>query len=111
MTYKQFLVAVPWPDRALSPNARIHWARKAKAAKTARAIAMLKARAWEVTNGPVDPDVSIIRFTAQPKTARRMDDDNLIASLKATRDGIADALGVNDRRFATAPVKWGEPDR
>jgi crossover junction endodeoxyribonuclease RusA len=30
---------------------------------------------------------------------RRRDDDNMIASFKAGRDGIADALGVDDHRF------------
>ena len=31
--------------------------------------------------------------------ARRRDDDNMVGSFKAYRDGIADALGVDDRRF------------
>lgn len=38
-----------------------------------------------------------VRF--YPPDARHRDDDNMIASFKAARDGIADAIGVDDRRF------------
>lgn len=34
-----------------------------------------------------------------PPDNRRRDADNLVSSLKAVFDGIADALGVNDARF------------
>lgn len=33
------------------------------------------------------------------KGRRLWDDDNLIAALKCVRDGIADALGVDDAKF------------
>jgi hypothetical protein len=33
-----------------------------------------------------------------------LDDDNLRSSLKAVRDGVADAFGVDDRR--TGPLAW-----
>jgi crossover junction endodeoxyribonuclease RusA len=47
-------------------------------------------------------------ITAYPPTKRRMDDDNLIACLKAHRDGIAKALGIDDNRFDQR-LQWGEP--
>lgn len=34
---------------------------------------------------------------------RAMDDDNLIAAMKPYRDGIALALGINDKRMVTHP--------
>ena len=40
-----------------------------------------------------------VRITFYPPDARRRDDDNMIGSFRAARDGIADALGVDDRRF------------
>jgi crossover junction endodeoxyribonuclease RusA len=41
-----------------------------------------------------------------PPDHRRRDDDGLIASMKSARDGIADALKIDDRRFITrAEVK------
>lgn len=45
-----------------------------------------------------------IRF--YPPDRRHRDDDNMIGAFKAARDGIADALGVNDRRFR--PVYYFE---
>jgi crossover junction endodeoxyribonuclease RusA len=53
-----------------------------------------------------------IHWEFHPKTATRPDDDNCIASCKAYRDGIADALGIDDAKFTTThtmgqPVKGG----
>ena len=31
-------ITLPWPDRALHPNSRVHWAQKAKATKAGRCI-------------------------------------------------------------------------
>jgi crossover junction endodeoxyribonuclease RusA len=36
-----------------------------------------------------------------PPDKRRRDDDNLIAMFKSGRDGLADALGIDDNIFAT----------
>ncbi|MNC70101.1 hypothetical protein D3C75_1208780 [compost metagenome] len=36
-----------------------------------------------------------------PPDRRRRDDDNLVAMFKAGRDGLADALGIDDNVFAT----------
>ena len=44
--------------------------------------------------------IALILLFIQPDWRRR-DDDNLIASFKSGRDGLADALGINDRRFVT----------
>lgn len=52
--------------------------------------------------------------TFHPKTANKIDKDNASASLKAYQDGIASALGCDDRIFAepvilfAAPVKGGK---
>ena len=92
-----------WPDPILSPNARTHWAPQARAKKKAREDA-----AWETIrqvplearqriaegNGPIP-----MRITFIPPDKRRRDRDNMIASLKAASDGIADGLKVNDARF------------
>jgi crossover junction endodeoxyribonuclease RusA len=42
-----------------------------------------------------------LRIVFVPPSRRRYDDDNLLASFKAGRDGLADALGVDDRAFVT----------
>lgn len=98
-------VILPWPDRRLSPNARIHWRAKAPVTAKARKDAAyltydaMPAGAREVRQhfsgeGPISYQV-----TFYPPDKRHRDDDSMIAMLKAARDGIADALGVNDRRF------------
>jgi len=36
-----------------------------------------------------------------PPDRRKRDDDNMLAAFKAGRDGLADALGIDDNRFVT----------
>ena len=38
-----------------------------------------------------------------PPSKRSRDDDNLIAAFKSGRDGVADALGIDDKNFRTYP--------
>lgn len=104
-------VELPWPDRRLHPNARPHWAARARAVDGARADAHLLTRA-ALGRAPVTFAPGPIRFAvvAYPPDRRRRDDDGIIASLKAARDGIADALGVDDHRFRLA-FELAEPVR
>lgn len=98
-------VVLPWPDRRLSPNARIHWRAKApvtaKARKDAAYITYdaMPSGAREVRQHFAGEGPISYRVTFYPPDKRHRDDDSMIAMLKAARDGIADALGVNDRRF------------
>lgn len=94
-------VTLPWPPKILSPNARAHWAAKAKAAKAYRAEC-----AWltKAAGLHVDWDGTVhlwITFLAPDR--RHRDDDNLIAAFKSGRDGMADALGIDDKRFRVQP--------
>jgi len=82
-------VILPWPYEALWPNARPHWAQKAKATKAYRFAA--KSMCLGAKPG-------VVRVTFCPKSRGPFPDrDNAIAAFKAAQDGIADALGVNDR--------------
>lgn len=51
-----------------------------------------------------------VTYHAYPHDGRaaNTDDDNLIAAMKAYRDGVALALAVNDNQFQTQPVVWHE---
>lgn len=92
------VMEMPWPPRQLSPNARVHWAVKSTAAKRYRAACHLittMARP-EVPAGRI-----VLALEFVPPDRRARDDDNLIASFKAGRDGIAQALGVDDKTFVT----------
>jgi crossover junction endodeoxyribonuclease RusA len=92
-------ITLPWPSRTLSPNARVHWATKARAAKSA------KKQAWMITRMTV-PSHDIpegkrvsIHLVFHPPSKRRRDWDNLIASMKSSLDGMASALGIDDSLF------------
>lgn len=107
-------VVLPWPDRKLSPNARVHWAVKAAAKKKARrdaayaAYDAMPSGAREVRQCFAGSKAIGFQVTFYPPDARHRDDDNMVGSLKAARDGIADALGVDDRRFS-ASYNFAEP--
>jgi hypothetical protein len=100
-------IQLPWPNKDLSPNARIHWAKKAKAAKAAKQVGHLCALESKIA---VDWEGEIhLWITFYPPDRRARDDDNLIASFKNYRDGIAQALGVDDKRFRTHPWLSDQP--
>jgi crossover junction endodeoxyribonuclease RusA len=104
-------VTLPWPDKHLSPNARCHWAVKARATKDARhAARVLTLQATKMRRPKWDG--AALHWEFHPKTRNTPDDDNAKASTKAFRDGIADALGIDDSKFQTtysmgSPVKGG----
>lgn len=98
-----------WPSRALHPNARIHWAAKAKAVKKARTEAAWVARSYGLRPGDPDiPHVPKVTAVFFPPDNRRRDDDGLLSSMKAAFDGIADAIGVDDSRWQIG-LRRGEP--
>lgn len=104
------MIVLPWPSSSLSPNARGHWAVKAKSAKKAKADAATVARGAMVKIGAV-PLRPVVIVTFYPPTNHRRDLDNMIASFKAAQDGIASAIGVDDAywdvSYQRGPVKRG----
>lgn len=96
---------LPWPSRDLHPNSRVHWRRRAKAAKAARTQAHLLSleAGWRRGAVPAEGRLHLwIDFI--PPDRRRRDDDGLLAAFKPWRDGIADALGIDDNRFQAHPL-------
>lgn len=101
-------VTLPYPPRSLHPNGRAHWAEKAKDTKRARTDA------WGLTLSAIGGqrpswEAVTIQWAFHPKTANRPDDDGLVAMCKAYRDGIADALKIDDKNFTMLPVQILEP--
>jgi len=103
-------VETGWPGVKLWPNNRSHrmqvWRSQNQARKEAYwATCMVKPRACK-------PDGGRFKLTihAHPAVARSRDDDGLISACKSFRDGIAEALGVDDKLFDVQPVVWGEKD-
>ncbi|WP_298399502.1 hypothetical protein [Sphingobium sp.] len=104
-------VIVPFPPVELSPNWRGHWSKKSPVAKTYRRLcwalaleAKLKVPAYAAGGGKI-----AVRLDFFPPDRNSRDDDNVPASFKAGRDGIADALKCDDARFQTTNVLHDEP--
>lgn len=101
-------ITLPWPPRALSPNARKHWRTVAPVRKAYREACGMQAIAQGVRRPP-DPkaklQVSLVFYTP---TRRAYDLDNLLASMKAGLDGLADAIGVDDRHWGLSIARSDE---
>lgn len=96
-------LVLPWPSRDLHPNSRVHWSKRAKAAKQARFDAAYYATGHGLgrikwPEGPLH-----VWIDGYPTDRRRRDADGLLSSMKPWLDGIADAMGVDDRRFVPHP--------
>lgn len=100
---------LPWPPKELSPNARVHHMQRSRHAKKYReACGLLVKSAW----GSLAKAMKIDRYPLlhlwlvfEPPDNRRRDDDNMIGAFKPGRDGIADALGIDDQKFALHVIK------
>lgn len=91
---------LPWPSRDLHPNARVHWAKRAKAAKKARADAAWTARAAGI--GKIEADALSVTAVFSPPDSRARDVDGMLSNIKAYLDGLADVIGVDDSRWQIA---------
>lgn len=88
------MITISIPMRTVSePNQRGHWAKKAERVKWQRTIVGLAVRPR--VKGMAHPlPCSVLMVRIAP---RALDDDNLRGCLKATRDSVAECLGVDDR--------------
>lgn len=97
-------IILPLPPRDLHPNARVHWAAKARATKQARQTGYVAARvAWGLSPPPCWP-LARVTATFYFKTNRKQDRDNLIAWLKSYIDGLEDFGIIDD----DTNLLWGE---
>lgn len=74
-----------------SANLREHWAAKARRVKKQREAARLFLSQTDLTRFRMSAEVTLTRIAP-----RRLDGDNCASALKGIRDGVADALGVDD---------------
>lgn len=93
-------VDLPWPDRRLHPNARVHRMAKAGASRKARANSAWLAKAA----GLRKIDAASIKVTAIffPPDNRGRDLDGMLSNIKPHLDGIADVIGIDDRHWRLA---------
>jgi crossover junction endodeoxyribonuclease RusA len=102
---------LPFPDKALWPNGRPHWATKHRAFQKHKAwarAATLAAMGRAKIEDRGQRFHLLATFYPKPKTTRAIDVDNAISSMKAFNDGIALALGVDDSRFDAPTILFGE---
>lgn len=104
------MVELSWPAKALSPNfrSRSHWPKT-------NALAAAKLEGFGATKAamhgkPFRHDGERLAFviTAYPPTRHERDDDNFTSAMKGARDGIAKALGIDDKYFDQR-LQWAEP--
>jgi crossover junction endodeoxyribonuclease RusA len=97
-------ITLPWPPSALSPNARVHWSKKSKAAKLYRE-ACFNLTKQAIASGFTIPKSEKLSLWIDfyPPDRRKRDDDNCISSFKSGRDGLAQALGIDDSKFRSHP--------
>lgn len=94
-------ILLAWPPKILNPNTRAHWAAKNNAVKRYRDDCHWLTKAAGLR---VDWDGFVHAWiTFYPPDRRHRDDDNLIAAFKSGRDGMAKALGIDDKRLRIHP--------
>ncbi len=114
-TNQALVVTIPaTPAPALSPNARAHWRTKHREATELNSVAR-----WSTVNtlaqrgmrGTWTGPITLHWIVAWGKGRKIMDQDNLIASLKHAQDGIAGAIGIDDKAFIVGSVSQDrDPD-
>lgn len=99
-------LTLPLPPRALSPNARGHWAAKSRAVKAYRHRAEMTARVNVPPSRRAKWRSAEVRWTWYLPDRRRRDPDNLAASCKSLWDGLRDAgiLADDDRLVIHPPT-------
>lgn len=100
-------VTLPWPPSALTPNSRVNRWEKARITKAHRYAAWVLSLAAKLPKVP--PQALPVTVTLhQPLGVVPRDRDNAIAATKAGQDGVADAIGLDDRHWVTE-YAFGEP--
>ena len=96
-------ITLPWPDKRLSPNARVHWRERAEATKEAREGAY-----WATTRETLNMRKVLAQYTFHPPDRRKRDIDNFLSMMKPYQDGVSDALTMDDTRIKKITIEWGK---
>ena len=103
-------IELPYPDKALSPNKSVHHMALWRAKKDAKKDAEWATRS-AIGRRRIEHDGSriAVAVTLHPIAGKAaMDKDNALASAKAQLDGVAQALGVDDKLFDPT-IAIGDP--
>jgi crossover junction endodeoxyribonuclease RusA len=104
-------IELSWPAKELSPNTPVHHMKRARFRKAAKIeagwatrLALQNNRDWE----PAEETIKVHLVAHPPKHWSTGDRDNFVSRSKAALDGIAAALGVNDKCFDAPTVTWAD---
>lgn len=101
-------MTMPLPDPLLTPNLRLHWGARARHTSAQRSYARW-AVPWDLAIEAMFEQVERVRIDVEVRPRprmKRLDDDNFWSAMKATRDGLADALGFDDKQFVIGTLVW-----
>jgi crossover junction endodeoxyribonuclease RusA len=104
---KAVAITLPWPDKLLWPRSRPHWAVKARVTSVAKALAFYTAKANKPTL--YGSSELVVKVVGNAPSKRSYDGDNLQAACKAYFDGIAAAIGIDDKHWRFDGVTKGDP--
>ena len=99
-------LTLPWPPADLSPNARQHWSKLARAKKAYRAACAWTAK--EQGAKRIEAERLHVSLVFYPPSRRAFDLDNMLARMKSGLDGLADVLGVDDKHWSLTISKSDE---
>lgn len=101
-------IEFPHPPAALSPNGnRAHWAKVSAARKACRELAQqLTTHHLLHHPEPIGTTYSVYHIVWNHFGTIMPDDDNVVARIKSYKDGITDALGINDRSIHLGSVRF-----
>lgn len=92
---KKLIVAIPIvPERALSPNARVHWAEKWRAAARLKDAVILLTREAVRKQEWIAPEKATLQFTVCLTRRRQRDADNIVAMMKPAQDALVIAGAI-----------------
>ena len=95
-------IVLPWPNSILLPNKakRANRFVLARYTASARREGHYETRSQLGMHHGLTAPVSIqYEFTPPKRQGNAPDDDGMVGMMKAYRDGIADAIGIDDRHF------------
>ena len=108
---RTMIIELPFPDARLNPNQSNgkSWKSTLVYRDAAKQTGYIQARsALENQTLPPAPYYSI-SITFLPPDRRHRDADNLHAAMKNYIDGVCSALKINDAKFRSITLSFGEP--
>ena len=100
-------IELPWPDKRLNPNVKVHWARKARGAEEAHTCGYLTAYEKGLPNN-LDTSIGFqATYNFYPPDRRRRDQDNHLGMMKNYVDGVFHYMRADDSQIKRTVIEWG----